>query len=329
MPFSNASRIARLDSKCTTMDQKQDICKILSIDGGGAKAFYTLGVLREIEKLLLCPIHKTFNLIFGTSTGSIIAALLSVGRPVEEIQELYKEHVPSIMKARGRSAKSEKLRETGEKVFKQVKFDSVQTGLGIVSTRWQLETPLIFKSSHTQAHGRRATFVPGFGCTIADAVEASCSAFPFFNRKTVTTSTGDVVELFDGGYCANNPTLYALADAIVALEHAPKDCRVLSLGCGQYPEPPRGFIARKIQSCLPFDLVRKTLEVNTASMDNLRRILYKDVRTVRISDTFNKPEMATDMFEHRLEKLNLLQQQGSVSFARHEADVRKLLLEDG
>ncbi|MBW7886705.1 MAG: patatin-like phospholipase family protein [Caldilineaceae bacterium] len=305
------------------------VCRILSLDGGGAKGFYPLGILREVEAMLPRPIHETFDLIFGTSTGSIIAALLAVGRSVDEIHELYKERVPAIMRAKSRYAKSAKLRETGEKVFGTTGFDTVLTGLGIVSTKWQLETPMIFKSRQTQAHGRRATFEPGFGCTLADAVEASCSAFPFFDRKMVTTSAGDVVELFDGGYCANNPALYALADATVALGYAPKDCRLLSLGCGQYPEPRRGFIARQVRSFLPVQLLQKTLEVNTASMDQLRRLLYSNVPTVRISDTFDKPELATDMFEHDLRKLNLLRQQGAEAFARCEGDVRALLLNEG
>lgn len=310
-----------------TAEQNTSVCRVLSLDGGGAKGFYTLGVLREIEALLPRPIHETFDLIFGTSTGSIIAALLSTGRSVGDIHGLYQEHVPTIMRAKSRSAKSERLRQVGEEVFGDEGFDAARTGLGIVSTKWQLETPMIFKSRHTQAHGRRATFVPGFGCTIADAVEASCSAFPFFERKTVTTSSGDIIELFDGGYCANNPSLYALADATVALGHPKENCRVLSIGCGQYPEPRRGFIARQFRSFLPVQLLQKTLEVNTASMDQLRRLLYADVPTVRISDTFDKPEMATDMFEHKRDKLNLLRQQGAESFARREGEIRKLILD--
>ena len=304
------------------------VCRILSLDGGGAKGFYPLGILREVEALLPQPIHETFDLIFGTSTGSIIAALLATGLSVDGIHELYMEHVPPIMRASGKAAKTAKLRETGATVFGDAGFDTVLTGLGIVSTKWQLETPMIFKSKETQAHGRRATFVPGFGCKLADAIEASCSAYPFFEIKCLTTSSGDFVELFDGGYCANNPSLYALADATVALGYAPEDCRLLSLGCGQYPEPRRGFFARQINSFLPVQLLQKTLEVNTASMDQLRRLLYSNVPTVRISDTFDKPEMATDMFEHDLKKLNLLRQQGGESFARREGDVRQLLLDE-
>jgi len=54
--------------------------RILSLDGGGAKGFYTLGVLNEIEAMMgRQPLCGHFDLIFGTSTGAIIAALLGLG----------------------------------------------------------------------------------------------------------------------------------------------------------------------------------------------------------------------------------------------------------
>ena len=302
------------------------ICRILSLDGGGAKAFYTLGVLREVEAILPSSINESFDLIFGTSTGSIIAALLSLGRSVDEIHELYRKHVPTIMRARGAHAKTTALQAAGREIFGDARFNEVRIGLGIVSTKWRQGTPMIFKSSHTQAHGRRATFVPGFGCTIADAVEASCSAYPYFKRKVVETSNGDEIELFDGGYCANNPTLYALVDAIAALKYAPKDCRVLSIGCGQYPYPRYRFFNFMKRLC-SLRLVEKTLDVNTASMDQLRQLLFPTVPTVRVSGTFERPEMATDMFEHDLKKLSHLRVRGSESFALHEDQIRQLLFD--
>ena len=52
-------------------------------DGGGAKGFYTLGVLNQLEALLGGgPLCERFELIFGTSTGAIIAAFLSWGLSV-------------------------------------------------------------------------------------------------------------------------------------------------------------------------------------------------------------------------------------------------------
>lgn len=199
------------------MNQAPDTTyKILCLDGGGAKGFYTLGILREVEALLGKPLSDKFDLIFGTSTGSIIGSLLALGYEVEQIHELYKEHVPEVMRKKSRSEKSRALAKLADIVFEDRKFDSVLTGLGVVATNWQLEKPMIFKGSVDQAHGRTGTFVPGFGVKMSDAIQASCSAVPFFDRKSVTTAAGDEIELIDGGYCANNPTLYAIADAVAA-----------------------------------------------------------------------------------------------------------------
>ena len=74
-------------------------CRILSLDGGGAKGFYTLGVLAQVEAMFKGkPLCEKFDLIFGTSTGAIIAALLSLGYKVGDIHSLYKRHVPTVMK---------------------------------------------------------------------------------------------------------------------------------------------------------------------------------------------------------------------------------------
>lgn len=183
--------------------------RILSLDGGGAKGFYTLGVLKEVEGLVGGTLCEHFHLIFGTSTGSIIAAFLALGHRVDEIRDLYKKHVVTVTAQKSAASKSAALERLRVEVFGDTKFDAVKTAIGIVATKWVIERPMIFKASVQQAHGRVGTFVPGFRCTIGDAVEASCSAYPYFNLKTVRTHAGEDVDLVDGGYCANNPTLYA------------------------------------------------------------------------------------------------------------------------
>lgn len=84
------------------------------------------------------------------------------------------------------------------------------------------------------------------------------------------------------------------------------------------------WLARKY--LVSVQLLQKTLEINTQSMDQLREILFKDVATLRISDTFEQPEMATDLMEHDLGKLNLLRQRGRESFASREDQLRQFLL---
>lgn len=71
--------------------------RILALDGGGLKGILTLGILSRVESVLrerhgdekgfrLC---HYFDLIAGTSTGSIIAAALAQGMTVPEVTELY------------------------------------------------------------------------------------------------------------------------------------------------------------------------------------------------------------------------------------------------
>lgn len=267
-------------------------------------------------------------MVFGTSTGAIIGTLIALGYTVDQIHALYQEHVPTVMRRKTRHGKTRALTALANKVFGNRKFDALKTDIGIVATNWVVERPLIFKSSIRHAHGRTGTFSPGFGCTLADAVQASCSAYPFFARKIITTDTGDHIELVDGGYCANNPTLYAIADAVTAMNAPPHDLRVVSLGVGVYPKPKHRLLslARWYNRLLSVQLLQKTLEINTQSTDQLRDILFKHIATIRVSDTFERPEMATDLFEHNPDKLNLLRLRGRESFASREQKLREFLL---
>ncbi len=301
--------------------------RILSLDGGGAKGFYTLGVLAEVEAAAGKRLHEVFDLIYGTSTGSIIGTLLVTGKSVEDIHTLYKDHVPTVMKQRSRAAKTAALVELAEEVFEDQGHEALKTGIGIVTTNWQTEKPMIFKADVGQAHGRQSSFVPLFGCKLKDAVQASCSAFPFFQLKTITTSQGHDIVLGDGGFCANNPALYAIADATEAFQIARSDIALLSIGCGVYPTPVKSvtetsYWFNKLPSV---QLLQKVLEVNTQSLEQLGNVLFSDVSMVRVNDRFSKPELATDLLEHNLTKLNILRQQGSISYGEREKDIQGLL----
>lgn len=303
------------------------VFRILSLDGGGAKGFYTLGALKEIESLAGLRLCEMFNLIFGTSTGAIIAALLGLGRSVDEIETLYRDHVVKVMAAWLPTKKTAALEALAAEVFGNLRFDAFKTDLGIVGTRWKEERPIIFKTNPGQAYAGKASFEPGFGATIADAVIGSCSAYPFFQKKFVITGRGERVEVRDGGFVANNPTLYAIADATESIGFSRKDVRVVSIGVGEYPAPKLpAWSFRKWASKLPtMKFLQKTLEINTQSMDQLRKALFREVPTIRINNRYTQPEMATDLLEADLEKLNLLWQRGRDSARDLEAELRTFL----
>jgi patatin-like phospholipase/acyl hydrolase len=217
-------------------ENERDNFRILSLDGGGSKGIYTLGILREVEALAKRPLHEEFDLIYGTSTGAIIAALLALGQNIDTITKTYLEIIPDVMQHKKSSKRSAALRENAEKIFGDKRFDSFLTDIGIVSMHYDNAKPMIFKASIKQAHGRFSTFAPGFGCTIAEALMASTAAFPFFERLKVQTQNQGEPEVMDGGFVANNPTLFAIADAIKAYKMPKERLKVLSLGVGIYNE---------------------------------------------------------------------------------------------
>jgi uncharacterized protein len=261
-----------------------NIIRVLSLDGGGAKGFYTLGALKEIEALINCRLCEKFDLVYGTSTGAIIAALLGLRKSVDEVEALYRKHVVTVMAQWLPSRKTAALETLAAEVFGEMKFDAFKTDIGIVATRWKEERPIIFKTNRKQAFLGTATFEPGFGCTIGDAVVGSCSAYPFFKKKFVTTSRGERIEVRDGGFVANNPTLFAIVDATESLGFTRQHVRVVSIGVGEYPPPKLpAWSLRKWASKLPtMVFLQKTMEISTQSMDQLRKVVFRDVETVRI-----------------------------------------------
>jgi hypothetical protein len=101
-----------------------------------------------------------------------------------------------------------------------------------------------------------------------------------------------------------------------------------SLGVGVYPEPQRvtaklkAFLARSV---IDVQLIQKTLNVNTTSMEQLTNIFFKnEIPIVRINDTFHQPEMATDFLESDLTKLDTLYQRGRQSFAKGKPGIPKM-----
>ena len=296
--------------------------KVLTLDGGGAKGFYTLGILRELEAAAEKPLAQFFDAIYGTSTGAIIATLIGLGHSVPETLKLYEAHVPKILGAKNATAKSTQLKATAEELFKGLGWKDFKTAIGIVATNWTREKPLIFKNKQEAAHGMKATFVPGFGCTIADAVRASCSATPFFEPCALDLKNDGRIEARDGGFSANNPSLFALTDVLNGHGIPAPNVRLLSLGVGHYPEPTRGWLKKRINDFTPVHLLQKTLSINATTTEIQTKYLLPDVPQIRISDRFESPELATDFLETNLNKLNLLVQKGRESFSQRESQLK-------
>ncbi|MBW4555651.1 MAG: patatin-like phospholipase family protein [Trichormus sp. ATA11-4-KO1] len=76
--------------------------RILSLDGGGIRGVVAATMLAEIEKQINQPLNQYFDLIAGTSTGSILAAAIATGRSSQDIIDVYTQKSSIIFPYRSR-----------------------------------------------------------------------------------------------------------------------------------------------------------------------------------------------------------------------------------
>jgi predicted patatin/cPLA2 family phospholipase len=306
-------------------DETKRPFRVLSLDGGGSKGVYTLGVLREVEAMAGAPLHEVFNLIFGTSTGSIITALLGLGYSVDQIDALYIKLIPKIMTKRTSWTRTRALRVEATKIFGEKDFSAFKIPVGIVCANYERERPMIFKNTPEQAHLQADTFVPGFGCSIADAIVASSSAYPFFDKVTVKTKNQGKCVLMDGGYVANNPTLFALADACQSFQKKRTEVAVLSVGVGIYNEPQKSLFHQLIFRQWEYKLIAKMFNTSSKTVEQLREILFSDVVCIRINESYADNQYSTDLLESDPDKLDKLKALGRESFRKFQAEIKTKL----
>lgn len=312
--------------KLENEDNLEDF-KILILDGGGSKGIYTLGILNELELKLGSPLCNHFNLIYGTSTGSIIATLLAMGKTVSEIKELYLTNIPLIMSGGSKKTKSVRLKFVGDEIFKNATFENLKTDIGIVALNYDTQNPLVFKSNINQAHGMRQSFIPGFGCTISDAVQASCSAYPIFNFKMLDTKNQGKIKAIDGGFIANNATLFAIIDADKAFKINHNNIKVVSVGTGKFIERPVKGLFSVLRYLKVVKFIERVFISSTNTNVQLTKLIYSHISLVRLNDTYNEPEYGTNMVEKDLVKLEKLYQLGRSCYAKFEAEINKVIFQ--
>jgi patatin-like phospholipase/acyl hydrolase len=298
---------------------------ILVLDGGGSKGVYTIGVLKELELRLGSPLHEHFGLVFGTSTGSIIAALIALGYDIPKIEELYLSLIPKIMNKNSKGGRSKALKEEALKIFGSQKFDAFKTNIGIVALNFETQMPLVFKTDIQQAHGMKQSFKPGFDCTIETALRCSSAAYPFFEKVKIKTENHGEIEVVDGGFIANNSTLYSMIDAYKALNYDESNINLLNVGVGQYVEKSSGIKHKFLKLFGIYNFVEKVLTANTNSNTIISKLLFPNLNMLRISDSFPEPKHGTNMLESDLKKLRKMIQLGRSSYAKHEKQLENLL----
>jgi uncharacterized protein len=301
--------------------------RVLALDGGGSKGAYSLGALFEVEKLLGGePLSDHFDMIYGTSTGAIIGAFLGLGYKIEDIFSEYKLVIPRAFSPNNSKARSKALIEEAARIFENKKFDQFKIPVGFVSTNVDQENARIFKSKKEQSFSGKASFIAGFGATIADAVIASGAAVPYLESHSFRIPDHGTVHLIDGGFVANNPSLFALTDAIGSLRIAQRDISLISVGCGKYheQEPPSPLKARLgkylVDQYMPTDIFSKALSASSDATSRIVDFAFPEVAKFRLSEVYRTNGFVTHLLETDLSKLEKMYAFGRRTFCEREAE---------
>ena len=175
---------------------------ILSLDGGGLRGTYAARLLYDIEKEFGISWTNKFDLIAGTSTGSIIAGALAVGKTAEDVFQLYKELGPCVFHRRWPSRiipgalralvqsryKMDALRQALEKNLGDIRLGEITAPLLIPAVDVALGQVHVFKSRYQESYVRDGNV------RVVDAIIASCSAPTYFDPHRVAK-----LRLADGG----------------------------------------------------------------------------------------------------------------------------------
>ena len=205
---------------------------ILALDGGGARGIYSAQILASIEQVNGVPIKEQFDLIAGTSTGSIVAGAVAAGIPMAKIVELFRTESQRIFRRRWFSwlhVRSKYSRHPLEQVVKaylpNLTLGEISTPLMITSSDISTGGVHVFKSRYLEELG--APYVRDATVALSDAILASCVAPTYFDPIPV-----DHFLLADGGLWANNPSIIALTEAISKFGQSVEQVHILSIGTG-------------------------------------------------------------------------------------------------
>jgi len=209
------------------LDRTQAPKRILALDGGGIRGVLTLEYLDTMESILKARTGRAdfrlsdyFDLIGGTSTGSIIAAMLACGMAVAEIKKLYRDLGNSVFEKSffRRGILTPKFpaepvqRALDMNLGADTTLDSakVRTGLMIMAKRLDTGSPWPLHN-----HPGARYYAQDGKLLLSQIVRASTAAPTYFEPQEIEISSrdGSVVKgaFVDGGVSPfNDPALQLL-----------------------------------------------------------------------------------------------------------------------
>jgi patatin-like phospholipase/acyl hydrolase len=247
--------------------------RILSFDGGGIRGVLSARILKEVERQIKektgQPLHEYFDMIAGTSTGSILTAGVANKLTADVIIELYKKQGKSIFPSQFRvpfltDLKHGVIPGKGYKYSHEGLVNALREQFGDTAIS-KIESPIILILAYDTLY-RNTTFFtnchPELGERWFDTIPlwkiCICSSsaptfFPPYKLEPEQEVGKWEFPHIDGGVSANNPSLAAISQALSISQSKDvpeevkqkynlnnvqlEDISLLSIGTGQSGNP--------------------------------------------------------------------------------------------
>ena len=190
--------------------------KILCLDGGGVFGFAQARILDEAK----CS--DKFDAFVGTSIGSAVAAAHALGVGEKVNQDFFDEWMPQIFKKPSVLRRmnpfaskypDEKLIEALQYVFRSSNMGDVKRPLFVTAVNVSAKRLKVFDSFN----------VDDSSLPLWKVIRSATAAETYFRPFSGVA---------DGGILANNPSLVAIASAVVEFKAKVEDIEILSIGTG-------------------------------------------------------------------------------------------------
>lgn len=197
--------------------------RLLSLDGGGIRGVVAAEILVRIEEILRArepgfrSLGDWFDLVGGTSTGSILAAGVALGLPATTLRDFYLERGPAIFRKTifrrpwHRYDPAPLKRQLGEVLGsdRRMGSDEFRALLLVVSKNVTTGRTWFFSNNPRRPGGEADA-----GRRLVDLVLASSAAPTYFPPVPLEVAPGVVHEFVDGGMSMfNNPALQLFLEA--------------------------------------------------------------------------------------------------------------------
>lgn len=296
--------------------------RVLALDGGGVRGIVSIAFLRRMEELLRqetgrkeLVLSDVFDLIGGTSVGSMLATMLAMGRETSEVEALFRDLAPKIFSGREtifgqRRFSALPLVNGVRSIVKEETLgsDKLITGLMIVAKRVDTDSIWIMSNNPDMPYFEDGESWDGNKRYKLENIIRASTAAPFLFTPTEikihTDRSGKVVTgtFIDGGVSPhNNPSLQLLLMTALPAYNlqwtiSPDDLMLISVGTGYHRAPvdrSRRVIQSRIAGAFLPRNVREDIEEAAFAAQTLRCMVGESgVFVLKVMQSLSRPRFS-------------------------------------